>query len=229
MHTPHKVTFYLELPTAVPNRALHLDGLLAFAAVHLAQKRGDLDPYLAQEELPLASEGTGLSKIWKASQLMFDRKSPTELVSFTRRYNIYATAARCGKNWNPVSSREPGARPTKIDRLEISTGHDKAYDMRLPVAWFSKATAWFVGDPDEVGKLLANITSLGKKRSQGWGRIQKIEIEADETANTNWALRALPTNLKNLATPNHILGTASLRPPYWDRKAWQEALELPAC
>jgi CRISPR type IV-associated protein Csf3 len=98
-------------------------------------------------------------------------------------------------------------------KIEIARGKYKAYHVNvyyrhaLYVEWYCTA------DKEELEKLLAFCTHLGKKTAQGWGAVKKWEvIEWPE----DWAIRG-PGNKLMRSVP--IMGDGFLygvRPSYWN-------------
>jgi len=69
------------------------------------------------------------------------------------------------------------------------------------------ALAWYaVGDSDGVRNLLAKITHIGKKHSQGYGRIAEWKVESWQE-DLSW-LRAIPDEENGFIE-------MGIRPPYW--------------
>ena len=212
------VSWRLSTPMAVPERPIHLDALLASARVDEYLRRGvALEKALAaQEELPLeraiAPDGQW---VWKASQLLCRPASPPINVQMTRRVDADRLAADSGRVFT-----------SRRQAVSIGTGPFRNYDMRLPVQWQEGIEAYGVGDIAAVHTLLQTITSLGRLRRNGWGKIASFDVtplpgpSADE-----WKKRSLPPSLFAEALPAHQPSHGTCRPPYWDRAKWNEILE----
>lgn len=65
--------------------------------------------------------------------------------------------------------------------LPDSQGRWKAYWMPLPVTVTRTLTWHAVGDPETIQRLLTPVTAIGKKRSQGEGRVDAWTIVVDDT------------------------------------------------
>lgn len=106
-------------------------------------------------------------------------------------------------------------------RVATEKGKYKAYHMPI----FYRSALWIewfcVGDETAIRELLLTVTHIGKKSSQGWGRVSQWEIEAvgcDWSINREGRLmRGIPlTEARALAVefrPMH----SGIRPSYWDR------------
>ena len=103
--------------------------------------------------------------------------------------------------------------------VEVKKGHYRAYNM--PVFYrVSEYVEWYCdGDIDAIEVLLSQITYIGKKRSQGWGRVAKWEVSEIDN---DWSLikdgnvtRGLPfSDIPPSVTfqPGHY----GIRPSYWN-------------
>lgn len=231
---PLRITFRLSGQTVAPDRPLHLDALLAFAAFQSAVGGlADMPPCKEKDaELIRATEVLPLDKIvgedgewcWKASQLHFAQIGGIEWHQYTRRYEINRWAADSIRGyWR--SDRTKGK-----DVIAQSTGSMKSFLLQQPLAQFDSATAWCVGDRDAVEAMLrGHVYSLGRSRRMGWGRIAETIVEVAPEAEAGfWARRTLPASLEAQQLPGHFVGTATVRPPYWDRAARRAVLEFDA-
>lgn len=203
---------------AVPERPIHLDALLASAKVDEHLRRGVPleDALAAQEELPLeravAPDGEW---IWKASQLLCRPASPPINVQMTRRVDADRLAADSGRIFT-----------SRRQAIRIGTGPFRNYDMRLPVQWQESVKAYGVGNIIAIQALLQTITSLGRLRRNGWGKIASFAVtplvghSADQ-----WKKRSLPPSFFAEALSEHQPSYGTCRPPYWDRAKWAQILE----
>ena len=147
-------------------------------------------------------------------------------------------AATCG--WPNSTPDDPEIRywGTRLDHrhaehattglpqtVSDSQGRWKAYWMPLPVTVTHSLTWHAQGDPEAVQNLLEPINSIGKKRSQGEGRISSWSIEVDPTLDTFTAAHLSPTGELARPTPAacltdhpHVIdggdGYAGIRPPH---------------
>jgi CRISPR type IV-associated protein Csf3 len=74
----------------------------------------------------------------------------------------------------------------KRGKVIIEKGRYKAY--HTPVFYYvALQIEWYcVGDGAEIERLLSTVTHIGKKRSQGWGRVSQWEIEP---CSEDWSVR----------------------------------------
>jgi CRISPR type IV-associated protein Csf3 len=212
---PFKVTFLLASPIVAPEWPIHLDALLAWAAVDRARSRGaSLEASIAfQEVLPLERHEEGGEWVWKASVLRFTPKAPGTLLTWTRRTDIYGI----------LEAKQSGVLDLgRKDKINLQTGHDRNYDERFMVQWMADATAWGVGDITETRELLSRLHGLGSIRRNGWGEIKSFSVERSDTC--PWHMRALP-RASVLRSDGHFESLGNLRPPYWRRENFLPVLE----
>ncbi len=212
------VRWRLSSPMVVPERPIHLDALLASAEVNARLKQGKTpeEALAAQDDLPLEqAAGVDGAWVWKASQLLLQPSSPPTNVPMTRRIDVEAMAADRDRLFT-----------SRRQTVKIGTGPFRNYDLRVPVQWQEEVVAYGVGDLEAVRTLLADVSSLGRLRRNGWGKIAGYTVvpPAPETAD-GWKMRTLPLSLQAQALPDHQPAVGTCRPPYWDRAAWREVLE----
>lgn len=65
----------------------------------------------------------------------------------------------------------------KRGKIIIEQGRYKAFHMPIFYRVAKKIEWYCVGDPQELRFLLSTVTHIGKKRSQGWGRVIQWNIE----------------------------------------------------
>jgi len=115
-----------------------------------------------------------------------------------------------------------------------NSGEFKSYRLPLRVRLVEKI-AWFaVGDRKEVRRLLRDVYSLGKKSSQGHGRIASWEVEHWE-GREDWCWLApsesgpvLMRSLPLTVVPDGVLGArrffGGLVSPYWASEFFSEGV-----
>ena len=115
-------------------------------------------------------------------------------------------------------------------KVSIRQGRYKAYHM--PV--FYRAALWVewfcVGDRAAIEHLLSTVTHLGKKSSQGWGRVSSWEIESWLADWSVWRdgqlMRGIPTeDVAGVERPFNIK-YYGIRPSYW-KDGNQKMLAMP--
>lgn len=97
----------------------------------------------------------------------------------------------------------------------------KAYHM--PV--FYRAALWVrwycVGDKADIEYLLSTLTHIGKKTSQGWGRVIRWAVEEISDDWSIWKddrlMRGIPI-YHNPCGREKRMGNYGIRPSYWDRR-----------
>ncbi len=102
--------------------------------------------------------------------------------------------------------------------IETKAGHLKAYHMPIfyrPALWVE----WYcVGDKTQIENLLAITTHLGKKASQGWGRVIRWDIESIPEDWSIWRagqlMRGIPPEHAGDTVTNLIY--YGVRPSYWN-------------
>jgi len=110
----------------------------------------------------------------------------------------------------------------KRGRIDTSASTYKGY--RMPV--FYRSSLWVdwycLGNLTEIDKLLSGITHLGKKTSQGWGRVALWEIKPIEQDWSIWRgdmlMRGIPIYHWPRENDSPKIGHYGIRPSYWDRR-----------
>jgi len=111
----------------------------------------------------------------------------------------------------------------KRGRIDTSSSTYKAY--RMPV--FYRAAQWVewycVADINKLSPLVYMTTHLGKKNSQGWGRVIRWEIEQVAEDHSIWRDGKLMRGIPRYHWPREggepsIIGLYGIRPPYWDHR-----------
>jgi CRISPR type IV-associated protein Csf3 len=213
--TPLRVTFQLATAVIEGDYPIHLDDLLAWATVDEqllstgAERFSDerFEALIADLPLGRLSGGEGDS-VWAASQLMLAPADGRGMRMTVRRTNVDSLVDLIGS----------GAVIRRGDQINLSSGPDKNYLMQTPYLLTSNATAWCIGDKQEIERLLPRVLYLGKKRSQGFGRIASFSVEDDEEATEKVWIRHLPW-----ARDGFCQARVAVRPPYWSPQNEQDA------
>src|SRR4051812_41174998 len=94
---PLRIRFSFANLVSVSDQPLHLDGLLAWAAVEQARRRGETDLDRAAETLPLSRRGD--PRTWCASALEFEFLTAPSFRTLTRTTDVqdYAEAISNGR------------------------------------------------------------------------------------------------------------------------------------
>lgn len=215
---PLRVTWTLDTAIVVPERAIHLDALLAHAQYSRAMRSGGTptEALDASEDLPLLRIGTAKEWVWSASALAITAADTPFVTHFIRSVDIDDMAR----------ARSSGILVTNKNTFPAGTGAFRSYFVRQIHQQVKRVEAFAVGHVPQVRELLSEIRYLGKQRRNGWGRVRSCEVNSDEAGATRWTERALPKSLGDLAGPAHFPATGTVRPPYFDRRAWTEMLEF---
>lgn len=104
-------------------------------------------------------------------------------------------------------------------KIIVEQGQYKAYHMPI----FYRVAEWVewycVGDKAEIELFLSTLTHIGKKVSQGWGRVAEWSIERWPEDWSVWRdgqlMRGIPAeDIADLGKP-YNLGNYGIRPSYW--------------
>lgn len=114
----------------------------------------------------------------------------------------------------------------KRGKIIVSEGDMKAYHMPI----YYRAALWVewycVGDKPAIDYLLRAATHLGKKGSQGWGRVARWEVQPVGDDYSVWYGKRLMRGVPPQDAPGYPQGVYGIRPSYWNR-ANQMLLALP--
>lgn len=110
--------------------------------------------------------------------------------------------------------------PAGMGKVDIKRGYFKAFDMPLTYVSTPTVTFYANGNRDEISRLLAaHISHIGKKRSQGYGKIKTINIETideDKSILADGKLqRPIPVKGCPYKFANPIEAYYAYHPPYW--------------
>lgn len=200
MYEPLKVTATLRCGV-VANRHLPLDGILLYAAMRerhgpqLLTTPGAV-PDLEMEPLPLARLNEGPEWYYAASFAAWP-----ETMAEGRDY------------WN---KRFDQARSDLVDfagrrgRVLVEQARYKSYHMPVFYRHALEVSWYVVGDGAELERLLAPMMHIGKKASQGWGRVIGWEIVP---CSHDWSVRRAGRLMRSIPARDGIL--YGIRPPYW--------------
>lgn len=200
---PLQVTGYLlngYIPSA-SNGALHLDGVLSSAvfAAHPCYFR----MIAAATVAPLP-----LKRLWQSDE---------GIILYASGDFVPETDCKGQEYWH---KRYPTDRNEWSKKLNANTTAGQYKDYRVPVdvRITPKITALCIGNQAEIERLLSYITHVGKKSSQGFGRVAKWEVgPADVTLDDILVNRPVPvaSKLKSTGKIRHATWTS----PYW-YKPW---------
>jgi CRISPR type IV-associated protein Csf3 len=217
----HKLEVELAAPVAASDPFIHLDSFLTYAAgieqigfqaLQELDPSSD-DPRFFAETMPLKQYRSPINDEW-----------------------VWAcSAAQVGEmdglrgddgSWNTTKWRKrfdhEADHQEKDTQVNITTGEFKSYNAALPYNPVDRLQFFFEGDADRVMDLLnRHISGIGKKRSQGFGKIRELSVAdvSDHVASAVWnagrTLRSLPASFLT-ETPTGIrVERRTVRPPYW--------------
>lgn len=180
-----------------PAEPPHLDALLCWALAPM--HTGTNEPPGRNEEpmeipLPLGKWHMGGAWGWCASALFPEDGTPETIRYWRKKF--------------------------QVDRVELCKGQPntrigptREYNAPLPLLLAGKLTAWALGDRGRVHQLLRkNIRYIGKKRSQGLGRVSEIRVDwCDE----DYSLVRDGLSMRWLPNPDGWREVRP-RPPYWN-------------
>jgi len=194
----------LASPMVSPERTIALDGLLAAAVVRqTGQPLASSAHECVLVEIPVQRSKCGRFHLASNAQFDIDKRSG----GFTnKRFPI-----------------KEAATMSRMTRVQESTGPTKGF--RIPREHLHvDRLEWFcIGNVTLIAQLLANITSLGKKRGVGMGEVVIGSWRVEQAK--PWGgfpvlrdgvpLRPLPIDWPGLG--DHEESYARLSYPYWDR------------
>ena len=120
--------------------------------------------------------------------------------------------------------RYPAHRAEFGHKLNANTTAGRWREYRTPVHTHSVNTlaSLAIGNPEETLRLLETITHIGKKGSQGFGRVAKCEvIAANHNADDIVSLRRVPV-ASCLGKNRKVLPNCPWTPPYWYAPRWSD-------
>lgn len=185
---------------------VHLDGILAWAWMRRHNPRrldaapGDdlIDPMLPLKRI-VPDHDPGAWH-WACSAAHFDPVREY-LTHWHKRFRVEQ------EHYLDLSGRKSG-------RIDTSSGLHKNYRIPLPIVLVDRVEWYAFGNRREVAKLLRMVEWIGKKRSQGYGRVAQWIVEPWPH---DWSLygpdgeptRAIP------AQENRADDWQGIRPPHW--------------
>jgi len=204
---PLKITAYMQTgKIATTDLFLPLDSILSnqWLSIHhpevLEVTQSSIKPdELIVADLPLEKRGEGDDWYWACSFACGEPKRE-EIKHWHKRFDFSLGTEHI----------DFGDRRGKVD---VKSGRYKNYRMPLVTYLVPKLEWYVVGKPIDVEVLLSYITHIGKKRSQGFGRVAK------------WTVEKWPEDLSHLRAipdPNGDMDMG-IRPPYWLAWQWKRA------
>lgn len=230
----------LGSPVAASDPYIHLDSFVAYAAGvesvgHEgleAMEDGD-DPTYFVDEMPFRRYEIDGSWVWATSAAGIATPDAVDL-SETERWST--------TKWRKHFDDDP-VHQIKETHINTSSGSFKSYNAALPYTGADALTFFFEpaadADADRVVELIEkHVSGIGKKRSQGFGRINELSVvpagEAVESAiyHNERVLRSVPACFAERVPTGVRFERRTTRPPYWHAKNQEMAFtpfsEVPA-
>lgn len=232
----------LKTPVAHADPYIHLDGVLAFAVSReLGFTADDFEdsgpPEHFVDDIPLKRYTHDDEWVWAATAAAIASLDADQREFDSEEWDAETATAwftdadpSDPENWSTTRWRKrfdhDSRHQAKQTQINISSGAFKSYNAALPYASADQLTFFFEPkpgtDPEYVVDLLeAHVSSLGKKRSQGYGRVRDYDlVEATGTVESAlWhggrTLRSLPASWCSRVEKGIRYGHHTVRPPYW--------------
>lgn len=209
---------------------LHLDSFVAYAAGVESVGRDGLqemedggDPTYFEDEMPFDRYQVGDEWVWATSSAGIAHPDGEGDAGAPRRWNT--------TRWRSHFDHDP-AHQIKETHVNTSSGAFKSYNAALPYSATDELTFFFEGDPERTVALIEDhVAAVGKKRSQGFGRIRDVQVTSAEGAvesaiyHNGRVLRSLPASFATTVPEGVRIERRTVRPPYWH--AENQALGYP--
>lgn len=208
----------LGAPVAASDPYIHLDSFVAYAAGVESVGRDGLDeledggdPEYWRDEMPFETYEVDGEWVWASScaSIATNESSdgPPGRWSTTR--------------WRSRFDAKP-EHQIRETNVNTSSGEFKSYNAALPYTATDSLTFFFEGDADRVAQLIeTHVPAVGKKRSQGFGRITDVSVTSAEGAvessiyHNGRILRSLPSTFAPTVIEGIRYERRTVRPPYW--------------
>lgn len=162
-----KITFHLD-GTGIyydPVNPIHLDALIQWALVPMRVPVEHRNPARDEEPyyfgLPIKSEEINGERVYRASSLIPEGSTNEDMVHWRKKMR----QSRLG-----MTKGSPN----------LKNGIYREYNQPMPLLLTHKMVGWMESKPKDAKKLLSQVKYLGKKRSQGYGKIVNINVEETE-------------------------------------------------
>ncbi len=197
--TPLKAVFHLRTPVALGFPWIFFDSLLAHVALReeLGERYFSLPtktPVDRIPELPLKR----WRDVYVASVSVFEPEAELAVYHFYKR----------------------GDFPFRRGRIRRGSGFFKDFMIRAPYVPAHRAVFYATGELEEVRRLAAKISALGKERNIGFGAVRRVEVEETEEewglVRDGVAMRPIPVRLLRRYEDAAYL---AYKPPYWAKES----------
>lgn len=213
----------LGAPVAASDPYIHLDSFVSYAAgVEDIGHDGieELDdggePLYFHEEMPFKTYEVGDDWTWATSAAGIATLDGAGIEE-QERWSV--------TKWRGHFDDDP-VHQVKETHINTSSGEFKSYNAALPYTGADELQFFFElaegVKPQRVVELIrAHVSGIGKKRSQGFGRIRDLEV-VDVTGTIQSAvyhngtfLRSVPETFGDRVVPNTRIERRTVLPPYW--------------
>ena len=232
-YQPLRIVYECSTPVAGFSYPLHLDSLVAYAAVEFAMRQPGLNPLQSKlafvdeicADLPIAKEIRGDMFCYQASVLKPVKVGVHQARMFTRVTDIEHMSHQVEKGDLTGFTRKDLGPFGKI--INIASGPYKNTLEFYPTRMVSKFEGFIVGDLDQLESYLnpssGFVQYLGSKRRLGHGRISRFMIEPCTEASERWKERIVPWD-----DSGHVPIQSAVIPPYIEMSRRQVAYAHPA-
>lgn len=204
LHLAAPPVFYDPLP---------LDAVLAFAVVDTTTRGKGLPQTAEPYYIPLPIE-----KLWTCPHTTAPLWNATQF--FPVEPNAQQTVYWHKRGYRPEMTKR--ARSGKPHNANFRQGRHKEYRIPLPQQRCKHWRAYCTGDVKEISELLSKVHSVGKKKSQGHGRVaewQLTEIDGFSYFHEGRFIKAFPVAYPDKPALEGVVSFSrqetAWTPPYW--------------
>jgi len=210
-------------PIAASDPYIQLDSFVAYAAGvesighdGLAELEDGGEPRYFEDKMPFKKYEVDGDWVWATTAAGIATADGADIEE-RERWSV--------TKWRAHFDDDP-VHQIKETHVNMSSGEFKSYNAALPYTGANELTFFFEpaadSSPDRVKELIErHVSGIGKKRSQGFGRINSVEIadatDAVESAvyHNGRVLRSLPTTFLSRVTGGVRYERRTVRSPYW--------------
>lgn len=217
--SPFKATFTMRSPIAVTDY-IHFDALVWHAALE-EQLGPAFWTQTGHENYDLLVPLQPVTHVFTREGVV--HRETGEPLRITRKYSSASVGTYPNGFVEGVTAwRKRCDFPTSYGKVDTARGMYKAFDTPLAYISTPKIVFYAVGNKPEVERLLkTRISHVGKKRSQGYGRIGEITVEdcaVDYSVFRDDVLqRPIPASGCPWGFADPVEAYYAYKPPYWRR------------
>ncbi len=216
----HCLKIDLGAPVAASDPYIHLDSFVSYAAGVESVGHDGLDelddggdPEYWEDEMPFDRYEVDDEWVWATSSAGIAHPDGDGDSGAPERWNT--------TRWRSHFDHDP-EHQIKETHVHTSSGEFKSYNAALPYSATDTLTFFFEGDADRVVELIeTHVPAVGKKRSQGFGRIRDVSVTSADGAvesaiyHNGRVLRSLPASFATRVPTGVRIERRTVRPPYW--------------